>query len=245
MKDAPGLGSRPATAADRAAELMADKLAEVKPALRGWIHAGFLPVTLIAFTVLIALSPTTATRIGAAAFAAGAILMFTVSAVYHRGAWTPLTWAFLRRWDHANIFFLIAASYTPFAVLFLHGAPRVTLLTVVWVAAGAGVMFRIFWTGAPRWLYTPMYIALGWAAVFFVPDFVAGSRILGPAARVAVLALVVGGGILYTVGGVVYGSKRPNPWPTRFGFHEVFHSLTILAFACHYAAALVATCSIR
>jgi hemolysin III len=232
-------------AVDRATELMADKLAEVKPKLRGWMHAGTVPLALAAFIVLIVLSPTTATRIGSTVFALSAILMFTVSAVYHRGTWSPSTWAFLRRWDHANIFVLIAGSYTPFAVLFLEGSARATLLAVVWGATVAGVLFRVFWTDAPRWLYTPMYIALGWAAIFFIPNFVDGADRFSASVAVAVLVLVAVGGVLYTAGGVVYGFKRPNPWPTWFGFHEVFHSLTILAFATHYVAASLATYSLR
>jgi len=232
-------------AVDRATELMADKLAEVKPKLRGWIHAATVPLALAAFIVLIVLSPTPATKFGSTIFALSAILMFTVSAVYHRGTWSPSTWAFLRRWDHANIFVLIAGSYTPFAVLFLDGTARTTLLAVVWGATVAGVLFRIFWTDAPRWLYTPMYIALGWAAVFFIPNFVDGADQFSVGIAVAVLVLVAAGGVLYTAGGVVYGFKRPNPWPAWFGFHEVFHSFTILAFASHYVAASLATYSLR
>src|SRR3546814_4217382 len=109
--------------------------------------------------------PTRDTRIASSVFAASALILFTVSAIYHRGTWSPKVWAFLRRFDHANIFVLIAGTYTPMAVLFLHGGARITLLTVVWVAALGGVFFRVFWTDAPRWLYTPMYIALGCAAI--------------------------------------------------------------------------------
>jgi hemolysin III len=230
---------------DRATEVMADKLAEVKPKLRGWIHAATVPLALAAFIVLIVLSPTPATKVGSAIFALSAVLMFTVSAVYHRGTWSPSTWAFLRRWDHANIFVLIAGSYTPFAVLFLDGTARTTLLAIVWSAAVGGVFFRIFWTDAPRWLYTPMYIALGWAAIFFLPNFIDGASRFSLPVGVAVLVLVGAGGIFYTMGGVVYGFKRPDPWPTWFGFHEVFHSFTILAFASHYVAASLATYSLR
>ena len=153
-------------AVERAGELMSDKLAEVKPHLRGWLHAGTAPVALVAGIVLIALSPTATTRVGSASFALSALLVFTVSAIYHRGTWSPRTWAILRRFDHANIVVLIAGTYTPYALLFLDGTARTTLLLVVWGAAIAGVFFRVFWIDAPRWLYTPMYFALGWAAVF-------------------------------------------------------------------------------
>jgi hemolysin III len=232
-------------AVDRATEVVADKLAEVKPKLRGWMHAGTVPLAIAAFTVLIVLSPTTATRIGSAVFAASALLLFTVSGIYHRGTWSPRTWAFLRRFDHANIFVLIAGSYTPFAMLFLDGSARVTLLTVIWAAAIAGMVFRIFWTDAPRWLYTPMYIALGWAAVFFIPQFIDGAHRFSTGIAIAVLALVASGGVLYTLGGVVYGLKRPDPWPRFFGFHEVFHSFTVAAFVCHYVAVSLATYELR
>lgn len=230
---------------DRATELMSDKLAEVKPHLRGWMHALAAPLALAAFVVLIWLSPTTTTKIGSAVFAFSAVLLFTVSGIYHRGTWSPKTWAFLRRFDHANIFVLIAGSYTPFALMFLSGSARVTLLAVIWTCALAGMVFRIYWTDAPRWLYTPMYIGLGWAAVFFLPQFIEGGRGFSAGIGIAVLTLVAAGGLFYTLGGVVYGLKRPNPSPTWFGFHEVFHSFTIVAFACHYVGVSLATYSLR
>ena len=230
---------------ERAGELMADKLAEVKPKLRGWLHAGTAPVSLVAGIVLVALSPTASTRIGSAAFALSALLVFTVSAIYHRGTWSPRTWAILRRFDHANIFVLIAGTYTPYALLFLDGSARRTLLLVVWGAAIAGVFFRVFWIDAPRWLYTPMYFALGWAAVFFIPQFMAGADRFSSGIAIATLVLVAVGGILYTFGGVVYGLKRPNPSPSWFGFHEIFHSFTVLAFAAHYVGVSIATYSLR
>ena len=232
-------------AVDRATTLMADKLAEVKPKLRGWMHTAVAPLAIAAFAVLIVLSPTTGTRIGSAVFASSAILLFTVSSIYHRGTWSPKTWAFLRRFDHANIFVLIAGTYTPYAVLFLHGKDLVTLLVIVWGAAVAGVFFRIFWVDAPRWLYTPMYIALGWAAVFFIPDFIDGAHRFSNGIAIATLVLIAAGGLLYTLGGVVYGLKRPDPWPRWFGFHEIFHALTVAAFTAHYVGVSLATYSLR
>jgi hemolysin III len=232
-------------AVDRTTGAVSEKIAEVKPKLRGWMHAGTAPLALAAFVVLIVLSPTAATRIGSAVFAVSALLLFTTSGIYHRGSWSPRVWEFLRRMDHANIFVLIAGSYTPFALLFLHGHARVVLLSVIWSAAIAGMLFRIFWIDASRWLYTPMYIALGWAAVFFLPQFVDGADRFSAGIAIAVLALVASGGLLYTLGGVVYGLKRPNPSPRWFGFHEVFHTLTIAAFACHYVAVSLATYELR
>ncbi|HEU5042762.1 MAG TPA: hemolysin III family protein [Nocardioidaceae bacterium] len=211
---------------------------EVKPHLRGWIHAVTAPLTLAAGIVLVVLSPTATTRIGSAVFATTAMVLFTVSGIYHRGKWGPRAWAFLRRFDHANIFLLIAGSYTPFTLLLLEGRNQAILLSVVWSGAVLGVLFRVFWTDAPRWLYTPIYIALGWAAVFFFPDFVSGTG-------AAVITLMVVGGGLYTLGGVVYGFKRPDPFPRWFGFHEVFHTLTIAAFVSHYVGVSIATYSLR
>lgn len=230
---------------DAVADAVHGAVAEVKPRLRGWLHLGIAPLTLAAGIVLFVLSPNATTRIGSALFTGSALVLFTVSAIYHTGTWSPRTWAFLRRFDHSNIFLLIAGSYTPFALILLDGASRVTLLTVVWTGAILGVGFRIFWTDAPRWLYTPIYIALGWAAVFFIPQFLSGATRLGTGLGIATFVLIVTGGALYTLGGVVYGFKRPNPWPRWFGFHEVFHTFTILAFVTHYVGVSLATYALR
>jgi hemolysin III len=211
---------------------------EVKPRLRGWLHAATAPLALAAGIVLIVLSPTTSTRIGSAVFAASALALFTASATMHRGNWSPRTGLWLRRLDHSSIFLLIAGSYTPFTLRLLHGAERTTLLTVVWGGALLGILFRLFWTGAPRWLYTPIYIALGWAAVFYLPSFAAA------ASTAVIVCLAVGGG-LYTLGGIVYGFKWPNPSPRWFGFHEVFHTLTIAAFVVHYVGVSIMTYRLR
>ena len=223
---------------ERLGEHVRETLDEVKPKLRGWLHAAGAPLTLAAGVVLVVLSPTASTRIGSAVFATSALVLFTVSGIYHRGTWSPRVWRFLRRFDHANIFLLIAGSYTPFTLLLLHGAERVVLLSVVWTGAVLGVLFRVFWNDAPRWLYTPIYIALGWAAVFYFGDFV-------HSASTAVLVLMAVGGGLYTIGGLVYGLRRPNPFPRWFGFHEVFHTLTIAAFVTHYVGVSIATYSLR
>jgi hemolysin III len=211
---------------------------EVKPHLRGWLHAATAPLALAAGIVLVALSPTTSTRIGSAIFAASALALFTASATMHRGHWTKRTALWLRRLDHSSIFLLIAGSYTPFALLLLHGSERTTLLALAWGGATLGILFRLFWTGAPRWLYTPIYIALGWAAIFYLPAFYAS-------ASAAVMACLIVGGALYTVGGVIYGFRWPDPSPRWFGFHEVFHSLTIAAFITHYVGVSIATYSRR
>ena len=222
---------------DHLQEAVAEITAEIKPKLRGWLHLATAPLTLAAGIVLIALSPDQTTRIGSAAFTGTALVLFTVSAIYHTGTWSPRTWAFLRRFDHANIFLLIAGSYTAFSLLLLDGTTRWVLLATVWAGAVLGVLFRIFWTDAPRWVYTPIYFALGWVAIFYANDFADA----GP----AVITLIAVGGGLYTLGGLVYGLRRPNPFPTWFGFHEVFHTFTIAAFICHYVAASIATYQLR
>ncbi|MDX6328011.1 MAG: hemolysin [Streptomycetaceae bacterium] len=201
--------------------------APLKPKLRGWIHAGMFPAVLVAGVILTAFAESTRGRIACAVFTISSCALFGVSALYHRGTWGPRGEAILRRLDHANIFLIIAGSYTPLTILLLPHGPQQALLWFVWAGALAGIAFRVFWVGAPRWLYTPCYIALGWAAVFFLPDFMRTGGI-------AVLVLVVTGGLLYSAGAVIYGTKRPNPWPRWFGFHEVFHSLTLAAFIVHY-----------
>lgn len=221
-------------------ESLHETLEDLKPKLRGWLHLIIAPLTLAGGVVLVALSPSTITRVGSAVFIASALILFTVSAIYHTGTWSPRVWAFLRRFDHSNIFVLIAGSYTPFSLILLEGTQRTLLLSVVWTGAILGVLFRVFWTDAPRWLYTPIYIAMGWAAVFFIPAFLDGARTLG-GMGIAAFVMIVVGGALYTFGGVVYGFKRPNPSPQWFGFHEVFHSFTILAFVSHYVGVSLAT----
>ena len=229
---------------DRLDDLRGD-LRDLKPRLRGWLHLATAPLTLAAGIVLISLSPDTTTRIGSAVYIASALVLFTVSAIYHTGTWSPPVWAFLRRFDHANIFLLIAGSYTPFSLLLLEGTAQLVLLVTVWSGAILGVLFRVFWTDAPRWLYTPIYMALGWAAIFFIPGFFHGATALGVGIGLAVFVLIGVGGALYTLGGIVYGLKRPDPWPRWFGFHEVFHSFTILAFASHYVGISMATYALR
>jgi hemolysin III len=222
--------THPAPRADAEAGPVEAAVAALKPRLRGWIHAGTFPLALAAGIVLVSLAPTGTARLGAAIFAATAALLFGTSAVYHRGTWSPRVQGVLKRLDHSNIFLIIAGTYTPFALLLLPPAQSRSLLLIVWLGAVGGVLFRVFWVSAPRWLYTPIYVALGWVAVFyFEPLLVRGG--------VAVMALIAAGGLLYTLGAVVYGTKRPDPSPRWFGFHEIFHVFTVAAFAVHYVAA--------
>jgi hemolysin III len=224
---------------------LAVSLAEVKPRLRGWLHLGTAPVTLAAGIVLIVLSPTAAARWGSVVYVVSAVMLFTTSAIYHRGRWSPKVGGLLRRADHANIFLLIAGTYTPFCLLLLSGTTRIVMLTVIWAGALLGIGFRVFWMGAPRWLHTPVYMLFGCAAVVVLPEFARGSERLGVGIGVAVMVLIAVGGALYLAGGAVYGFRRPNPWPTWFGFHEVFHTLTIMAFVSHYVGISLATYSLR
>jgi hemolysin III len=210
-------------------EGVAELAAAVKPLLRGWIHLGMFPVALVAGVVLVLVSPTTTARVSTTVFALTSVMLFGTSAVYHRGTWSPRVAGVLRRLDHSNIFLIIAGTYTPLALLLLEPPTARLLLWVVWVGAVLGLTGRVLWLGAPRWLYTPIYVALGCVALGFLPQFAASGG-------TGVVWLVVGGGVAYIAGAVVYGLKRPNPSPRWFGFHEVFHVLTVVGFGCHYAA---------
>jgi hemolysin III len=215
------------TLREEAAEVIRDRVDEIKPKLRGWLHMATWPLAFVSFLVLLVLSENVLVRAGAAVFMFSALALFGVSAVYHTGRWSDRAKMIWKRVDHATIFVLIAGSYTPFSLLLLSPTHATILLSVVWGGAIIGVLFRLLWVGAPRWLYVPLYLALGWAAVFYFPEF---SR----EASTAVMVLLIVGGGLYTLGAFVYGFKKPDPWPTWFGFHEVFHSLTIAAFTVHY-----------
>ncbi|MCD2170333.1 MULTISPECIES: hemolysin III family protein [Microbacterium] len=204
---------------------------DMKPTWRGWIHAGTFPVAIVAGIVLIALAQGTPAKWAAAVFMVTSMLLFGNSALYHRFTWKPKMLAVLKRIDHANIFLLIAGTYTPLAVLALPTPKTTLLLSIVWGGAILGILFRVFWINAPRWLYVALYLALGWAAVMYLGDLLA--------ANVAMMVLVVVGGLLYTAGAIVYALKKPNPWPGHFGFHEIFHVCTVLAFLCHWTACLL------
>jgi hemolysin III len=140
---------------------------------------------------------------------------------------------------------MIAGSYTPFSLILLDGWQQWTILSVVWGGALLGVAFKLFWPDAPRWLSAPIYIALGWAAIFFIPSFLDGALALGVGIGVATFVLICVGGALYTFGGLVYGFQWPDPSPRWFGFHEVFHSFTVVAFITHYVGVSLATYSLR
>lgn len=208
-----------------------DGAAEIKPSWRGWLHAGTFPVAIAAGIVLIVLAEGAPAKWAAAVFMASSLLLFGNSALYHRIDWGPKTKLVLKRIDHANILLLIAGTYTPLAVSALVPEKGTLLLILVWSGALLGILFRVFWINAPRWLYVALYLVLGWAAVMYMVDLVN--------ANVAMMVLVCVGGVLYTGGAVIYALKKPNPWPGHFGFHEIFHLCTVLAFLCHWTACLL------
>ncbi|MGV1034635.1 MAG: PAQR family membrane homeostasis protein TrhA [Microbacteriaceae bacterium] len=212
-------------------EASEDAPVEATPSWRGWLHAGTFPLTVAGGIVLIALAHGPVAKWASAVFMLTSMLLFGNSALYHRFNWSPKVKLIFKRIDHANIFLLIAGTYTPLALLALPPDQGLVLLIIVWSGALLGIGFRVFWIGAPRWLYVPLYLLLGWAAVMYlVPLFQANA---------AMMILVVVGGLLYSVGAVVYGLKKPNPIPGHFGFHEIFHACTVLAFMCHWTATLL------
>jgi hemolysin III len=199
------------------------------PRLRGVLHAVTFPLAVIAGVALIVGAPTPLARLAAAVYAVTSALLFGVSAAYHRGHLPARPRDLLHRLDHADIYLIIAGTYTPLALLALHGDTRTAVLAVVWTGAAAGAAFRIVWLRAPRWLYTSLYIILGWTAVFVLPQLLRG-------AGATALILILAGGIAYSLGGLVYGLRRPDPSPRWFGFHEVFHACTVAAYIAQYAA---------
>lgn len=213
-----------------ASTALATAVAELKPRLRGWLHAYAAAISIISGAVLVAVAA--ALRGGPAGaatgiYAATVTLLFGTSALYHRLDWGPRGQAIMKRLDHAMIFVFIAGTYTPVAALTLPRAVALPVLAVVWTGALFGVVLQTAWPHAPGWLAVPCYIALGWVAVFVFPDLLHNGG-------VTAFVLLAAGGVIYTLGALVYGLKRPDPWPGTFGFHEVFHACTLLAALCHY-----------
>jgi hemolysin III len=201
--------------------------------MRGWLHFWSFTVSIAACATLIAVS---AALVGSWAALATSVYSVTIlglfgtSALYHRRTWrTPRSRAVMRRLDHSMIFLFIAGTYTPVAALAMGGATARWVLIVVWAGALAGVILKTAWPHAPAWVGVPIYVALGWVAVFVLPAMLTGGG-------AAALVLILVGGLLYTVGAVMYATRRPNPWPATFGYHEFFHAATVLAAICHYIA---------
>ncbi|MDT4890970.1 MAG: hemolysin [Pseudonocardiales bacterium] len=224
--------TEPAHADVTAATALVTAVTEFKPRLRGWLHAYAAAVSIVSGATLVGVaaalrgeSAGTTTAI----YAATVTLLFGTSALYHRIDWGTRARAVMKRLDHSMIFVFIAGTYTPIAVLTLPRGSASVVLTVVWAGAVIGVVLKSTWPSAPTWLSVPCYIALGWVAVFVMPELLRN-------AGVAALVLIAAGGVFYTVGGIVYGLKRPNPLPGVLGFHEVFHVCTLVAAICHYVA---------
>ncbi|MEX2646240.1 MAG: hemolysin III family protein [Gaiellaceae bacterium] len=197
--------------------------------MRGVLHQYASLVFAGLGVALVASAPGSVERVATAVFAGSVALTFGVSALYHRITWTPAARRLMRRLDHAAIYLLIAGTYTPFGLLVLSGTWRTTVLGIVWTGAGLAIVQQIVWVDAPKWLAAAVAVALGWVGVAAFPQIVDRTGVAGA-------ALVAFGGVLYTLGAVVYARGRPDPRPQVFGYHEVFHALTILAVGSQYAA---------
>lgn len=193
------------------------------------MHLVMSPISLVAGLILITLADELRGRITLGIFTLTAVTLFTCSALYHRVAWNDKNKAIWRRIDHSNIAILIAGTYTPFAIYLLEPGQARLLLILAWGGALLSSLLRILWLSAPRWLYVGGYIALGWAAVIYLPEFL-------DQGGVAIFVLVLAGGICYSVGGIIYAIKKPNFSINWFGFHELFHVLTAAGFICHFIA---------
>jgi hemolysin III len=200
----------------------------VKPSMRGVLHQYAFFVSLVLGAAIVILAPDGKARLAAAIYAFAVSSLLGTSALYHRVTWRPRARAWMRRLDHTMIFVLIAGTYTPFALLVLHGSLASAILIVVWAGAFGGVVLNLVWVTAPKWLTASVYLALGWVAVVAMPSL---ARELGPVG----IALVVAGGLMYTAGAIIYALGRPNPRPATFGYHEIFHALVVAAAAAHFA----------
>ncbi|MFY1688771.1 PAQR family membrane homeostasis protein TrhA [Plantactinospora sp. WMMB782] len=203
-----------------------------KPRMRGWLHAYAFFVAVLAGVVLCAVAATRpgwTPLVSCLVYSVTVCGLFGTSALYHRRVWSERGYLVMRRLDHSMIFVFIAGTYTPFCLLVLSPASAAVLLLIVWGGAVAGVAMKLAWPHAPRWVSAPLYLALGWVAVAVLPDIL-------DRGGVTVLALLVAGGAAYSVGAVCYALRRPNPWPTVFGHHEIFHACTLVAAICHHVA---------
>jgi hemolysin III len=209
--------------------LAANSAAPAKPLLRGVLHQAAFPIALVIGAVFTVEANGARRQAAAAVFAASVAVCFGASALYHRVTWSPRRRPWMRRLDHAGVYCLIAGTYTPVGLLVLTGAWRVTVLAIVWAGTAAAIVLKFFWVAAPKRLAAAIGIALGWAGVAALPQI--ATRV-----NVAAVVLLVVGGVAYTAGAVVYARRRPDPAPSVFGYHELFHALTIVAVACQYVA---------
>ena len=209
------------------------------PAARGWIHAAFSPAAVAACIVAICLAPTKGLKAACSVYLASTCMLFINSACYHIGNWGRRLTGLLRRIDHANIFLLIAGTYTPFSFA-LPFIGRVIVISVMWGTVAIALLINVVWISAPRWLYTATYIVIGVSGAAVMPFLWMSAE-----AGYVVVILAACGGLLYVAGGIVYGAKRPDPWPKAFGFHEVFHTLTVLGYTLEIAAVFLVICKMR
>ena len=212
-------------------DIAADVPVAERPTLRGVLHGVAFVVSLAVGALFVAYAPG-GHALGAAVFAATVSAMLGTSALYHLVTWSPSRRMWLRRADHAALFLLIAGTYTPVALIGLHGAWRSSMLAVVWGGAAIATLTKICWAGAPKWVSAAFGIAIGWVALVALPQL-ARNEGLAP------LVLLVAGGVAYTAGAIVYATRRPDPLPRVFGYHELFHALTIVALSAHYVAIAV------
>ena len=213
---------------------VADLASALKPKLRGVLHEAAFAISLVTGTALVCLAEGAQARTAATVYSLSVALLFGTSAAYHRGPWTGRSREVMRRLDHSMIFILIAGTYTPFALLLLEGAARWTVFSLVWGGAVAGVVLRNAVKRPARWLFVGIYMLLGWVALGVLPQ-------LRDAGGTSIVVLLLVGGLFYSLGALVYATKRPDPSPRWFGFHEVFHAFTLLAFVVHYLAVSFAT----
>lgn len=214
-------------AAKQAAHDLQEK---VKPKLRGWIHEGAFPVSVLAGAILVIAASGGRERLALAIYAVSLSALLGTSALYHRVNWKrPSARMWMRRLDHSMIFLLIAGTLTPFALLVLEGPLADTVLIAVWAGAAAGIVVELLWTSSPKWASVAVYLAVGWIGALAFPAIVAEAG-LGAG------LLIAAGGLFYTVGAVIYALQRPNPKPAVFGYHEIFHVLVVVAAAAHFVA---------
>jgi len=202
---------------------------KVKPRLRGVLHEAAFFVALVVGVLLVIYADGTRASLAAAVFAGSVVAMLGTSALYHRVTWSVRARPWMRRLDHAGIYLLIAGTYTPVGLLTLRGMMREVVLAVVWIGAAAAILMKFVWVRAPKWLSAVTGVALGWAGVAAMP------QVARHAGITAVVLLGIGG-LAYTAGAVVYARRRPDPVPAVFGYHELFHALTLVAVTCQYVA---------
>lgn len=210
-----------------------------KPLMRGWLHAIASPLSLAAGIVLICLAHGTSLKWACAVFMTCSLVLFTNSAIYHLGDWSPTVTNILRRIDHVNIFLLIAGTYTPVSFA-LEPRMRDLIIISMWVCTAVVMIIHVIWINAPRWLYVLVYIIFGVSGVTYM-----GLFWVSPAAGPAVVILIASGGLCYILGAIVYALRKPDPWPKVFGFHEIFHLGTIAGYACHMVAIYMVICNLR